>query len=299
MRVVVVGVSYAVTTLPVDGFPIEHTAVRQVHHGVTSSVAGPAFLIGRTLAALGDEVYLASPLGEDAEGAMIDAAGYAYGVNTAMCPRSLARTPRAVVLEDPSGRRQLNCDLGDAPTASVELNLGALSTAELLVLDGQIGTPLVAAANEAGVPVAVDVGAVTGPPTLQQQAYLGADLIAMSNDQLGEHEDAVLRTWRERTRARLVVLTLGLDGVLAMSAGSEDVVHVPARRPGPVGESARAAYVATLVHHVFGRAEEAAQALAHATAAASIATHPAEREALSEEYVETAADRAGLAAQAP
>lgn len=298
MRVVVVGVSYVVTTLPVERFPIEHSAQREVRYGITSSVAGPAFLAARTLAALGDEVYLASPLGEDAEGAIVDAAGFAYGINTAMCPRLLVRTPRAVVLEDPSGLRQLNCDLGDTTAARVELDVGALATADLLVIDHmEVGTALVDAANAARVPVAVDVGTVEGPPTLEQQAHLQADLVVMSDANARGHGEQVLRTWRERTRARLVVLTLGSGGAIAMAAGSEEVVHVPAGLP--LGEHARAAYLASLAHDVLGRAEEALQALGNAAAAASATGRTRAREALAEEVVEVTAVAVGPVAQAP
>lgn len=299
MRVVVVGVSYVVTTLPVDAFPVEHTVVRDVQ-GITSSVAGPAFLTARTLAALGDEVYLASPLGEDAEGAIVDAAAYAYGLNTAMCPRTLTYTPRAVALEDGGGRRLLSCDLDDARSSRVEVDLGALVTAELLVLDDlQASAPLIAAAHAAGIAVAVDLGAVAGPPTLEQQAYLAADLLLLGSDHFQGQEEDVLRAWRERSSARLVVVALESGDALALPAGAEDVVQVPTRGSSLAPDGARAARFATLVHYVFGRGQGAAQAMLYAATAASTVSFPPERDGLSEETIETAAMVAEGAPRAP
>lgn len=298
MRVVVVGMAYAVVTLPVDGFPVEYRAVRDAP--ISASVGGAGFTAARTLAALGDEVYLAAPLGEDAEAAAVDVAAYRYGVNSAMCPRSLPRSPRAVVLEG-GGLRQISRDLGEARTAHVELDLGALATSELVMVDGVLPTAaLISSAQATGVPVVAALGAVVGPPLLEQQPYLAADLLVMGHCPGGDDAERVLRTWRRRSGARLVVLTLGARGALGMTTDAGEVLRVPARDLGPGRRPAGlgATYAGTLAHYVFARGCDARTAMEYAaTAAAWRIAHPEEPDGLGEDVLEAAAARSDGAAQ--
>ncbi len=297
MRVVVVGMAYAVVTLPVDTFPVAYRAVRDVP--ISASVGGSGFAAARTLAALGDEVYLAAPLGEDAEAVAVDVAAYRYGVNSAMCPRSLPRSPRAVVLEG-DGRRHISRDLGDARSARVDLDLGALATSDLVMVDGVLPTAaLISSAQATGVPVAAALGTVSQPPLLEQQPYLGAELLVMGHD--GHDEEHLVQTWRRRSAARLVVLTLGARGAVGMVQHSEELLHVPARRlgEGPRPAGLGATYAATLAHYVFARGCDARTAMEYAaTAAAWTIAHPSEPGGLREDVLEAAAARAGGAAQA-
>ncbi len=299
MRVVVVGMAYAVVALPVEEFPVGYRPVREA--SISTAVAGSGFTAARTLAALGDEVFLAAPLGEDAEAVAVDAAAYGHGINSAMCPRTLPRSPRAVVLEDGRGRRQIFRDLGEARSTRVELDLGALATSELIAVDGVLPTAaLLSSAQAAGVPVAVGLGALAGPPGLDQQAYLGADLITMSCCPDAD-EVELLRTWRHRTAARLVVVTLGERGAIGLGPDGDEVIHVPARRLGPGYRPAGlgATYFATLAHYVFARGCDARTAMEYAaTAAAWTIAHPDVAEGLGEDVLEAAARPRGVA-QAP
>lgn len=299
MRVVVVGMAYSVVTLPVDGFPVEYRPVRDA--AISTSVAGSGFTAARTFAALGDEVYLAAPLGEDAEAAAVDAAAYGYGINSAMSPRSLARSPRAVVLEDACGHRQISRDLGEARTAHVELDLGALATSDLLVVDGVLPTAaLITGARATGVPVTAALGSMRSPPGLEQQPYLRADLVVMGHCPTVD-EEVLLRTWRQRSTARLVVVTLGERGAIGMGL-SEELIRVPARDLGPGRRPAGlgATYAATLAHYVFARGCGARAAMEYAaTAAAWRITHPDGPDGLGEDVLEATAARPDGVAQAP
>ena len=301
MRAVVVGMAYTVIALAVEGFPVPYRPVRDVP--ISMSVGGSGFTAARTLATLGNEVYLAAPLGEDADALAVDAAAYRFGINSAMCPRSLPRSPRAVVLEDGDGRQQISRDLGEARTASVELDLGALATCDLLAVDGVLPTAaLMSAAQGAGVPVAVGLGTTTTPPALGQQCYLGADLLVMGHDPRVD-ELELLRAWRRRSSARLVVVTLGSRGAIGMARGTQEVVQVPARDLGPGARPAGlgATYFAALTHCVLARGCDPRTAMHYAaTAAAWTIAHPGEPDGLREDVLEAAAVRPdGVVGQSP
>ncbi len=289
MRTLVVGMAYTVHTVHVGDFPVPYQRVRDVP--IATSVGGSGFTVARTLAGYGNEVYLAAPLGEDAAAATVDAAAYRYGVNSAMSPRTLTRSPRAVVLEDRHGRRQVNRDVGDAPTTYVELDLGALATSDLLVVDGVLpADALITGARAVGVPVAVGLGRTGGPPGLEQQPYLAADLICM---RLAPDVDelALLSAWRHRSTARLVVVTLGARGAIGAALDSPDVIHVPARDlgPGAPPPGLGATYFATLAHFIFARGCAPPAAMEYAAAAAAWTVAHAEPDGLREAVVVEAA----------
>lgn len=300
MRTLVVGMAYTVHTVPVEDFPVAYQRVRDVP--ITTSVGGSGFVVARTLAGYGNEVFLAAPLGEDAAAATVDAAAYRYGVNSAMSPRTLTRSPRAVVLEDRHGHRLVNRDVGEAPATRVELDLGALATSDLLVVDGVLpAEALITGARTVGVPVAVGLGRTSAPPMLEQQPYLAPDLLCLRVGPVVD-ELELLATWRQRSAARLVVLTLGERGALGATADSTEVIHVPARDlgPGPRPAGLGATYFATLAHFVFARGCAPGEAMEYAAAAAAwTVAHPGTPDGLREGVVQEAAAVTDPAAREP
>ncbi|HRC76137.1 MAG TPA: hypothetical protein PLO33_10700, partial [Kouleothrix sp.] len=64
------------TTVQVDRFPIEYSPVRYPFFGVRSTVAGVGYNVAKALATLGDSVRLASIVGRDMPGALVD--GFAH-----------------------------------------------------------------------------------------------------------------------------------------------------------------------------------------------------------------------------
>jgi sugar/nucleoside kinase (ribokinase family) len=292
MKAVVAGIASQEMLLPVDGFPVPYDRVRRVPHQISTSVGGVGFAVARTLAALGDEVHLAAPLGEDAAAAAIDAAAFRFGVTTALCTRTLPRTPRAVVLVDPAGRRQVNTDPGDAASARLDPDVlpEPLRTTDVLVLDHiPMCVPLVRVAAEAGVPVAVDLQEVRAVVSPDHEDFLAADLISMCNERVRGREEEVLLAVRGRSAARLLVMTLASDGVLVLTPELGRPLHVPAHDVGDVPNPAGAGetFFAALVHYLYGARLSPLAAVGRAVVAAAwVISHPEEPDWLSSGVVE-------------
>lgn len=296
MRAIVAGIASQEMVVPVDGFPIPYSDLRWVPHQIGTSVGGVGFAVARTLAALGDEVQLAAPLGEDAAAAAIDAAAFRFGMTTALCTRTLPRTPRAVVLVAPDGRRQVNADPGDAASAHLDPDLfpGPLLTADVLVLDNiPMCAPLVAAGAAAGVPVAVDLQDVRGVENPDDAPFLAADVLSMCHERVRHREEETLLALRDRSSARLLVMTLAEQGCLVLAPEMARPVHVPAHDVGPARNPSGGgdAFFGALVHYLFAERVAPLTAVRRAGVAASwVISHRDDPDWLSAEVVAAVAD---------
>lgn len=254
MRVVVIGIANQQTSLPVDRFPIEYVAQRYLTGGIRHTVGGVAFNVARCLSALGHMVAFASPLGEDYPAAMIDAEAYRYNLSTHLCRRELGRTPRSVVLYDTTGRRQVNTDLTDATafTFQPEDLAPDLLRAKLVVLSNlDMNRPLIAPLLDRGRRFAVDLHDVQGPHNPYDQDFFAATYLNMSNEMVQGDEVPVLMAIRERSRAKVISMTLGADGALVLTRDMASPAHVPAPQVRAINSvGAGDTYWAVLLHHL-------------------------------------------------
>lgn len=283
MRAVVAGIANQQTRLPVEGFPHPYSPARHLPGRIEDTVGGVGFNVAAALARLGAAVDLLAPLADDPAGRAVLAAADRLGVSTRLCARALDRTPRSVVLVDATGRRQVNTDLGGALAASFDPAAfrAAATGADMCVL-GNLGfsRPLLPAARGLGVPVVVDLQDVRGPDHPYDQDFLAADTLVMSHERLaGRDLPGLLRALRSRSRASLLVLTLGADGSLALTPDDADCWRTPAADVGPVSDTTGAgdAFTAALAHALHGRRLPAREAVRAATAhaASRLARRPA------------------------
>ncbi|MFI1330635.1 carbohydrate kinase family protein [Streptomyces sp. NPDC020845] len=283
MRAVVAGIANLQTRLPVAGFPHPYSPARHLPGGIEDTVGGVGFNVAAGLARLGATVELIAPLANDAPGQAVLAAAHRMGIGTSLCTRSLERTPRSVVLVDAAGRRQVNTDLGGALAVSFDPAAfrATAAGADVCVLGNlDFSRPLLPAARALGVPVVVDLQDVRGPDHPYDQDFLTADTLVMSHERLSDQDlPGFLRALRSRSRASLLVLTLGADGSLAIAPDDADCRHTPAVDIGPVPDTTGAgdAFTAALAHALHGLRLPARKAVRAATAHAACHLSPGER----------------------
>ena len=254
MKVVVAGIANQQTALPVDAFPVEYSPTRYLTGQIRHTVGGVGFNVARALAVFGHAVALAAPLGEDYPAAMIDADAYRYGVSTHLCRRELRRTPRSVVLWSTDGRRQANVDLTDAADFVFEPEHldPDLFRAKLVVLGNiDMTRPLIRPLVERGSRFAVDLQDVQGAGNPWDADFLAADFLNMSNVHVQGREAEVLLALREKSRARVLTMTMDSAGALVLERGAAAPVHVQTPVV-PVLNSVGAGdvFFATLLHHL-------------------------------------------------
>lgn len=233
MRVVVIGIANQQTSMPVDSFPFDYAPWRPVNGQIRHTVGGVGFNVARVISTFGNMVALASPIGEDYPAALIDAEAYRYNISTHLCRRELVRTPRSVVLHDPSGRRMVNSDLTDAADFAFDPEdlLPDVERADLVVLASlPLVRPLIAPLRDAAKLYAVDLHDVRHPEGTSIRDFLAADLINLSNEHLRGREFEVLKSLREDSSAKLISMTLGEEGALILTPEMDDPVHIPVRK---------------------------------------------------------------------
>ncbi|OKL53787.1 hypothetical protein BSZ39_07635 [Bowdeniella nasicola] len=160
MKVIVVGIANQRTTVPIGSFPVTLHHDASYHHEIRHSVGGMGFSVARALSALGNDVALAAPLGEDYPTALIDTEAYRFDMSTHLCTRSLARTPRSVVLYDDAGARQIFNDLTDSPGIAFHVDdlLPDVTQADITVLTSRrMAAGLATELAKRNLPFAVDL----------------------------------------------------------------------------------------------------------------------------------------------
>jgi sugar/nucleoside kinase (ribokinase family) len=281
MKAVVVGIANVQTSVPVDGFPVPYTPARYLPGRLDTVIGGVGFTVAAALAGLGDTVRLCAPLGDDVLAAQIEAEASGLGIDLHLSGRWLRRTPRSVVLFDPGGRRMISTDLGDVLTLALPAApfAAAVEDADVVVLGNlDLCRPLLPIARGRGRLVAVDLQDVHGLDNPYDRDFLTADVLVMSHERLavapgrsGVHEAFLLALRRRAPTARLVVLTLGAGGSLALTPELDRPLHTPAvdlagAEPGNTA-GAGDTFLAALLHHLVGEQLSVQRALAAATLA--------------------------------
>ncbi|MDO5700622.1 MAG: PfkB family carbohydrate kinase [Bowdeniella nasicola] len=307
MKAIVVGTADQRTSLPVGTFPISdgHATPTPIH-GIHHSVGGAAMAVARVLAASGDDVALAVPLGEDYAAAVIDTEAYRFDMSTHLCRRELRHTPRSVDLHDEDGHRHVYLDLAHAH--SLPIDMRSLDTdaqrADVVVITSLDQAPtLPAALAVRGLRCAVDLQAFNPfdalhVPTAHRGTHpadallatretirgaLSAEILAFRADAVRARERQALAALASRARSRLVILWCGTDGVLLLERGScgwpAEAVHVPGcpELDAPHGGDT---FLAAFLHRVIARElapEEAARGALAATARVLRVDHDLDR----------------------
>src|SRR5690349_3525804 len=110
-RIFIAGLVNVETTVQVERFPIEYSPARYPFFGVRSGVSGVGYNLARALTLLGHQVRLASLIGHDQAGALVERQLREDGIAAELVLPRLAATPQSVILYDRDGRRQINVDL--------------------------------------------------------------------------------------------------------------------------------------------------------------------------------------------
>ncbi|MDX2175525.1 MAG: carbohydrate kinase family protein [Candidatus Sumerlaeia bacterium] len=255
--IIVAGITNIETSLAVEGFPVDYAKSRFVFHGVRDRIGGVGYNVGRALAHLGARVELATMLGRDRFGAMLEGELRATpGLGCAGVLRAQERTLRSVIAVDPAGRGAMFTDLKDSQeTAYPRSALQALLPGAGILHASNINWAydLALAAKEAGVRVCTDVQAIGSLDEPYNTRFLhAADIVLFSGENLRVDAAAAVRRLWDDFDVRLAVCTLGAEGALLGDRSERVVRHFPAvplRAPRNVtgaGDAFAAGFLAAL-----------------------------------------------------
>lgn len=233
-QILVSGLVNVETTLKVRQFPIEYYPIDYPFFGVDTAVSGVGYNIAGALTALGDQVMLSGFVGSDFQAAYIRQTLESRGISTEHLLPQIERTPSSVILYDPSGRRQVWCDLKDVQQQNYPFTEQMLDGVDLVAACNiNFNRPLLAMAKAAGKIIATDVHVFSNIYDDYNRDFLqAADILFLSDEALGDDYGAFLRSIADTYGTKIIVLGRGGKGAAICENGT--VISLPSVQVGPV-----------------------------------------------------------------
>ncbi|MBP7552130.1 MAG: carbohydrate kinase family protein [Spirochaetes bacterium] len=273
-KIIVAGLINIETTLKVKGFPIEYFPVDYPFFGINTTVSGVGLNITKAMSVLGDDVNLLSLVGDDFEGDKVKSLFQKEGWNSDYIKSGLKNTPQSIILYDPSGRREIYCDLKDIQEKSYDENkfIEAIKGARCAILCNiNFSRPLLRMAKEAGLMIATDVHVLDNINDEYNRDYMeAADILFLSDERLPKKPEEFIIDLKNRHICVIIVIGLGSKGALIYDRTTDELSHIEAVRTRNVVNTIGAgdALFSSFVHY-YVKGYKPIEAIKRATAFAS------------------------------
>ncbi len=273
-RVLVTGVVSVRFTRRVAAFPVPLVSSQVVNGELGMRLAGAGWTAATTMRALGADVRLATYVGADPLGLVVEhglrGRGW-YDRAVQVCPEQ----PRSLILYDAAGTRCATSDLRDTWELRYPADLfGSLlderDTDVVLMASVGFTRPLIDITLERQVPIATDMQCVISADYPRKQDWLrAAAIVSCSHEGLRDGPLGWIEALWRRFATPVILVGCGADGALVATYEDRRVWHVDAVAPRGVrfvcgaGDTMLAAFVDQYVEH-----GEHVTALRHAALAA-------------------------------
>ena len=230
MKILVSGLLNIETTSAVRGFPINYYPIDYPFFGVNSSPSGVAYNIVAALTSLGDDVKLASMLGDDFCAEYIKNSLVKSGINTDFIKTKLSTTPASVVLYDPTGKRQIYCDLKDIQEIEYDFDEEILRDIDIVcACNINFNRPLLHLAKQRGITIATDVHAMADLYDEYNREFMElADVLFISDEHIGENYSDFIYSIANIYHNEIIVLGRGGNGVAIYTEESGKITELAA-----------------------------------------------------------------------
>lgn len=259
-RVLVAGVVNVRLTRQVSAFPVPLVSSQVVNGALGVRLAGAGWTTATTMRALGTDVRLATYVGADPLGLIVEhglrCRGW-YDRATQVC----LEQPRALTLYDRTGTRSATSDLRDLwelryPTDLFGSLLDEQDTDLVLMASVGFTRPLIDVTLERRVPIATDMQCVISADYPRKQDWLNAaTIVSCSHERLREGPFGWIEALWRRFATPVALVGCGADGALIATYEGRRVWHVDAVRPrgvrfvGGAGDTMLAAFVHQYLRH--------------------------------------------------
>ena len=231
-KIIVAGLINIETTLKVKGFPIEYFPVDYPFFGINTTVSGVGLNITKAMNVLGDDVKLLSLVGDDFEGERVKELFRREGWSLDYLETGLKNTAQSIILYDPSGRREIYCDLKDIQEKSYNVDKfqKAIDGAKIAVLCNiNFSRPLLKIAKRAGVPIATDVHVLDNIDDEYNREYMeAADILFLSDERLPKKPEDFIVDLKNKRKCDIIVIGLGSKGALIYDRKDDSLFHIAA-----------------------------------------------------------------------
>jgi acarbose 7IV-phosphotransferase len=230
-RVLVSGLINFETTLKITGFPLEYNPVNYPFFGVDSTVSGVGYNVAKALVTLGNDVRLASLIGQDETASLVLATLERDGIHREFVVQSIQQTAQSVILYDPNGTRQIHTDLKDVqeqlyPEKRFD---AALENCDLVVAcNVNFSRGLLRKAKHLGIAIATDLHTLVNLENPYDQDFLHhADIVFFSHERLQETPEQTASQIFQGFATKLIVAGLGANGAMLFTREAQPQ-HMPA-----------------------------------------------------------------------
>ena len=238
MKIFISGLINIETTVRIHQFPINYFPIDYSFFRIRSNVSGVAFNLSKALKTLGNDVRLASFVGNDAESDRIRSALDDMGIPTHAVFGELPETPASVVLYDDAGRRQIYCDLKDIQerTLRIEAVQEDLPDSRIAVLcNVNFNRALLSEIKSMGLPIATDVHVLSDLNDGYNRDFMqAADILFLSDEKLPEEAERFALRLKEVVPAKTIVIGRGEKGALLYDRSADRLVRLSAANLGGV-----------------------------------------------------------------
>ena len=230
MKILVSGLLNIETTVAVREFPINYYPIDYPFFGVNSAPSGVAYNIALALSNLGDNVRLASMLGDDFPADHIKHSLVGANIEQDNIKTKLSTTPSSVVLYDTDGRRQIYCDLKDIQDTAYGFDESILTDIDLVcACNINFNRPLLYLAKQKGIKIATDVHALSNPNDEYNREFMAlADILFVSDESVGENYRDFIYTLANVYHNEIIVLGRGSKGASIYTRSSGQIIDLAA-----------------------------------------------------------------------
>ncbi len=293
MNILVSGLVNTETSVRVREFPVPYFPIDYPFFGVSSVVGGVGYNISRALKSLGDSVSFVSFAGDDVTFRTIKNQLESDGISSVHIQNALKATAQSVVLYDPSGRREIYCDLKDIQEQRLDvLKIRPLVKNADIVCACNINfnRTLLHEAKRLGKLVATDVHVLSDPDDEYNREFLeNADIVFLSDEALPCPAEEFISVLKNKYPAEIIVMGRGARGATMYERATDSIRSFDAVPPEKVVNTVGAgdALFSSFVHfYAKGLGAQNALCRAQIFASAKIGSNGASLGFLTEEEVE-------------
>ncbi len=238
MKIFVSGLLNIETTVSVRGFPINYYPIDYPFFGINSGVSGVGFNIAKALKALGDEINLISIIGKDDEAERILNRLNNDGIKIDNISQNIRNTPVSTILFDPTGKRQIYCDLKDIQeqTINPEMVLKDLKKSDIAILCNiNFNRELIKKAKQLGVMIATDVHVLNDINDEYNRDFMeNADILFLSDERLPCTAKDFIWQIEKCYHNKIIVIGMGDKGAMLLDSKKNEVSVIPAYNNGKI-----------------------------------------------------------------
>ena len=229
MNVLVSGLVNIETPVSVRGFPINYYPIDYPFFGIGMNVGGVGYNAAKALKTLGDDVTFVSFIGNDITGNIIEETLHNDGIETKYLQRTLDCSAQSVALVEPSGCRQIYCDLKDIQNRRLDCSSvrAEIENADTVVCCNiNFNRTLLHEAKRLGKRIATDVHVLSDINDEYNREFLEcADIVFLSDEGLPCSPHDFLTALKNQYGMSIIVLGQGSSGATLYERSSDNITH--------------------------------------------------------------------------